>query len=123
MEKAVAAVLTLFVVLMMLDVAPMIAAERPVVKPKIPLVPMDFIKGDGVSETTECPQNGSCNNHQTCCMALNGYGCCGASNANCCFDYKTCCMSGHVCDDANNQCLPAGSSLPEEDTDVLEKLK
>ena len=120
MEKVVVAVLTLFVVLTVFDVAPMITAERPLVKPMIPIVPMKPIKGG--EQTVSCPLDttgAGCNDNQTCCLFLGGFGCCTAPFANCCSDYTHCCGSGYVCDEANNQCLKAGS-LPEED--VLEKL-
>ena len=59
MEKAVVAgVLTLFVVLMMLDVVPMITVERSLVVPKTHLVSINATKGD--VQTINCPGGGTC---------------------------------------------------------------
>ena len=117
MEKAVvAAMLTLFVVLMALDVVPMITAEKPLFVPKTRLVPINATTGD--VQTLTCPGGETCADDNTCCMHTSGrYACCQKFGANCCFDYTTCCDSGYVCDDANNGCVKAGPS-----EDVWEKL-
>ena len=112
MEKAVAAVLMLFVVL------PMIAADKPLVMPKARLMPMEPITGD--VQAVNCPGGGSCDDSKTCCLNTSGtYGCCPHQNGNCCFDYAHCCASGYVCDGAHNQCIKAHPSIS---ADVLEKL-
>ena len=65
MEKAVAAVLMLFVVL------PMIAADEPLVMPKTRLVPAKPITGD--VQDVICPsQTESCDDAHTCCMRSSG---------------------------------------------------
>ena len=113
MEKAVV-VLTLFVVL------PMIAADKPLVLPKSRLVPAKSITGD-VQDLT-CPDGGTCDDTDTCCLlSSNSFGCCPDQGGNCCSDYSSCCQSGYVCDDLNQQCLKTGIS---EDVlkEILEKL-
>ena len=118
MEKTVAAVLTLLVVLTMLDVAP-VAAEKPPIMPKTHFGSMASARGDKQSIT--CPDGSSCPDTDTCCLGTNGaFFCCATAKGNCCFDYTTCCSSGYVCDDANNQCLKVSSSA---DVDKLPFLK
>ena len=110
MEKIVAVVLTLFVVL------PMITADKPLVVPKTRLIPAKPITGDVQSVT--CPGDGSCDDTDTCCLHTGGsYGCCPQQGGNCCSDYSSCCASGYVCDDLNNHCLKV--SIPQ---DAFEKL-
>ena len=117
MEKAVAAVLMLFIVLPMIAADTRTRADKPLVMPKTRIMPMESITGDGAVATCNCPGGGSCNGG-TCCMHISGgYGCCSLQGANCCDDYVSCCHSGYVCDAINNLCLKAGIS-----EDVLEKL-
>ena len=122
MEKAVAAVLTLFVVLMVpvLDAAPMIKAVGPIRVPKTRLVLTNATIGD-VKSLYSCPggQSGCLQGYQTCCLHTSGnYACCEHDGANCCHDYVSCCQSGFVCDDASGGCLKAGIRPGE---DVFEK--
>lgn len=119
MEKAIAVVLTMFAVLVMLYVSP-IAAEKPLVMPKIRLAPTYTTKGD--EQSINCPDGETCPDYDTCCLGTNGaYFCCATANGNCCDNYTTCCASGYVCDDANDKCLKPG--LPEDILDKLQFLK
>lgn len=117
MDKAVAVVLTLLVVVAMLDAVALVTAEKPLIMPKTRLEPITSTKGD-IKPAVTCPDGGSCSTGNTCCLHINGaFACCPDANGNCCFDYSTCCNSGYVCDSANNSCVKAG--LP---ADVLDKL-
>ena len=114
MEKTVAAVLTLLVVLTVLDVA-LVAAERPVIMPKTHFGSTASARSD--KQSIDCPDGKTCPDTSTCCLGTNGdFFCCTIAKANCCFDYTTCCGSGYVCDDANRRCVKAVLSA-----DVLDK--
>ena len=106
MKKTLTVVLTLFVVLTILDVAP-VAAEEPLVMPLTPLKPMMSTRGE---PQITCPGGGTCSSNTTCCFGLSEeFQCCSHATGNCCFDYIHCCASGYVCDIANLQCLKASS--------------
>ena len=122
MEKVVvAAVLMMLVVLMMLDVAPVAADDKPLIMPKIRLEPaFNSSTKDGilVGDDTHCPGGGACDADATCCLSINGhYQCCPRPAGNCCFDYRSCCPSGYVCNSSHQTCIRAGLS-----EDVLDKL-
>ena len=110
MEKIVAVVLTVFVVL------PMITADKPLVVPKTRLIPAKPITGD--TQFVNCPGGRVCADDYTCCMTTSGsYGCCPEHAGNCCSDYSSCCPSGYVCDKLNDGCLKVSITQ-----DTFEKL-
>ena len=110
MKKTLAVVLALFIVLTILDVAP-VAAKKPLVMPLTPLKPMMSTRGE---PQLSCPDGGTCSSNTTCCFDTSGqFLCCGHVTGNCCFDYTHCCASGYVCDLANSQCLKASIDLED----------
>lgn len=103
MEKVVATVLGLFVVLTILVSSPTAAKNEPLVKPLTRLEPI-LTRID--TPSISCPDGGSCSNNMTCCMGTSGrYFCCPETYGNCCNDYIHCCISGWVCDIANDRCI------------------
>ena len=115
MKKTLVAALTLFVVLTILDVAP-VAAKKPLVMPLTRLERMMPTKDE---PQVTCPGGGSCSSNTTCCLQTSGaYACCGHASGNCCFDYIHCCASGYVCDITNLQCLKASVDMKN----ILDKM-
>ena len=115
MEKT-AAVLTLFMILPVAlganpygkllkdtteDVAPIKPENVAVEKTML----LEQAKPSDVGDV-KCPDGSTCSDGNTCCLHINGgFACCPDANGNCCDDYMTCCKSGQVCDDANDQCI------------------
>ena len=53
-----------------------------------------------------CPDGGTCEDDQTCCVLSNGtYGCCPYENAVCCSDHLHCCPEGYTCETSRGLCI------------------
>ncbi|XP_067332061.1 granulin a [Channa argus] len=60
-----------------------------------------------------CPDDGICEQGQTCCNnPANYYECCPFDQAECCEDHLHCCPAGTICNVAKSSCVNSTASIP-----------